>query len=174
MIQRIEENETKEKKQIEEYEKRLQSEQQSSNVQSALFETLKSTGNNTKLLQLKQELVDYTNRTLKDLIALKPPTTTDYHIEELDQLQTLTENILQYGHFVEVPEHSNPQLVECIGNNQTNSMLYLSHQSLNAQDMKIVTDVLRNNQVRIGCIFFFCINRCRISVNNKFCFMKLT
>jgi hypothetical protein len=135
MIQQIEENSTKERKRIEEYEKRLQSEQKNVNIQTALFETLKLTKNNTKLLQLKQELTDYVHKTFEDLIALETPTATGYSIEGLEKLEELKENILQYGHAVEFPPYSNTELMESIV------------QSLNNQAMKIVTDMLRNNLV---------------------------
>jgi hypothetical protein len=154
IIQQIEENATKEKKQIEEYEKRLEREQQSFNVQNALFETLNSTKNNIKLLQLKGELVNYTKMTFEHLIALELPTTINYNIEGLDQLPALKENILQYGYFVEIPPYSNPNLVARINNNHIKSRLSLSHQGLTAQDMKIVTNELRTNLVRRDCIFF--------------------
>ena len=147
IIQQIEENATKQRKRTEEYEKQLQNEQQNLNIQSALFETLKLTKNNTKLLQLKQELTDYVHKTFKDLVALETPNATGYSIEGLDKLEELKENILEYGRFVESPPYSNPELMESI--NQTKSTLYVGHRSLNTQDLKIIINVLQNNLVRL-------------------------
>ena len=151
VIQQIEESTSKQKEQVEQYEKRLRSEQQNLNVQRALFETLKSTGNNTKLLQFKQQFTDYSSRTFENLSALELPTPATCHIEGLNQFEELKENILQYGCFV---EHQNlPQKKDNV-DIEAKSDLYLGYQVLDADQMNILIDGLQNNKVRQLYTFF--------------------
>ena len=145
------------KKQIEEYQTRLQNEQHSLDTQKSNFKIILSVKGHTKLLQAKPGFVDYscmTNGTLEDL---RPPILTNYRIEGLYQLQALEEQIYQCGQFVQSSTYCNPQLEQRIVDNQANPKLKLDNQKFTDQDMEVVADALRKSTVSEYCFINICL-----------------
>ncbi|CAF3613342.1 unnamed protein product [Rotaria socialis] len=148
VMQQIEENKTKEKKLIGEYEQRLQSEQRNLNTQRVLFETLKSTKNDIKLLELRPELLDNLNKLLENLHRLEIPTTTGGRLVGLKQLPGLQESILECGRFVESETGQSPLAQKRTNSIQANSNLFFGYEPISEENMKIIIDTIRNNKVR--------------------------
>ncbi|CAF4659527.1 unnamed protein product, partial [Rotaria magnacalcarata] len=148
VMQQIEENKTNEKKLVEEYEQRLQSEQRNLNTQRVLFETLKSTKNDIKLLELRPELLDNLNKSLGNLYRLEIPTTTGGRLQGLKQLPGLQESILECGRFVESVTGQSPHPQKRTNSIQANSYLFFGYEPINEENMKIIIDTIRNNKVR--------------------------
>ncbi|CAF1381266.1 unnamed protein product [Adineta steineri] len=137
VIEQIEENTNGDKKQIAEYEKHLQNQQQNLNMRRALCETLKLTHNHTKFLQFKQELLGYINKACVDLDRLKLPIATNWDIDDFNKLK---ENILQFEHVNEATQHQSDD-----PSNKIQSKHYLSCEVSN-DNINVVTDALRNNK----------------------------
>ncbi|CAF1516181.1 unnamed protein product, partial [Adineta steineri] len=137
VIEQIEENTNGDKKQIAEYEKHLQNQQQNLNMRRALYKTLKLTHNHTRFLQLKQELLGYINKACVDLDRLKLPVATNWDIDDFNKLK---ENILQFEHVDEATQHQSGDPSKKI-----QSKHYLSCEVSN-DNINVVIDALRNNK----------------------------
>jgi len=80
-------------------------------------------------------------------------TKTGYHLEGLNQLETLQNKIIQCARYVEMAPNSNLRLEELIAESQTKQELNLNSRRLNNADMEIIANVLRNNTVNKICLW---------------------
>jgi hypothetical protein len=148
MLQQILMIEQEEKTKLEDSKAPLKNELQNFNMQKATFEILLSTKNHAKLLQSKQRFDDYFNKTKGTLNSLKMPTRTQYCLDGLDQLQTITKQVMDCTKYIKMPPYCNAQLEKLINDNLIIKELNLKGQKLMDADMEIVADGLRKSTVR--------------------------
>ncbi|CAF4055174.1 unnamed protein product, partial [Rotaria sp. Silwood1] len=148
ILQNISNTEEEQKKRLEDYKKPLTNELQRLNMQKVSFEMLSSIRNHTKLLEAKQGFHNYVKETNEKLKLTPMVTVTEYFLEGVNQLQSLKQNILQCGRYIEVPPYRNPQLEEFISDNRKSRKLDLKLRNLTDSDMKIVADTMRQSTVQ--------------------------
>ncbi|CAF4556775.1 unnamed protein product [Rotaria sp. Silwood2] len=147
MLQNISNTEEEQKTKLEDYKRSLTNDLQHLNMQKMSFEMLSLISNHNKLLEVKQGFDNYVNETNEKLKLLPMPTVTEYFLEGIDQLQSLKQNILQCGRYIEVPPYRNPQLEQFINDNRKNRRIDLKLRNLTDSDMKIVADMIRQSTV---------------------------
>lgn len=119
MLDQISKVEKEQKKRLEDYKTPLKSQLQNVDIQKVTFEMLFTNKNLTKLLQSKQNFDEYVSKTNGTLKSTPLPTKTAYHLENLNQLESLQKKIIQCAKYIEVTPSSNLQLEQLIAQSQT-------------------------------------------------------
>ncbi len=152
MLDQILKVEKEQKKQLEDYKTPLKTQLQNVDIKKVTFEMLFNNKNLTRLLQSKQAFDEYVSKTNGALKSTPLVTKTGYHLEDLNQLETLQNKIIQCARYVEMAPNSNLRLEELIAESQTKQELNLNSRRLNNADMEIIANVLRNNTVNKICL----------------------
>ncbi len=152
MLDQILKIEKEQKKQLEDYKTPLKTQLQNVDIQKVTFAMLFTNKNLTKLLQSKQGFDEYVSKTNGALTSTPLVTKAEYHLEGLNQLESLQNKIIQCARYVEIASNSNLRLEELIAESQTKQELNLNSRRLNNADMEIIANVLRNNTVNKICL----------------------
>ena len=133
---------TQEKKQLADYKGALERSLQECDSQTAKLAMLATDG--TKLMQAKADFEVCIKRGNQTLERMQSPKCKHYHIQGMDQLERLKEQIVLCGQYV---KYGNPELEKRTVASRGQKQLELDGMCLNPADMEIVLDAVRSNTV---------------------------
>ena len=151
ILQQISILRNQEKQKMNDYKGALEEHSQEYHVQKAKLENLRTDG--TQLMQSKEASEISIQRSNETLKAMQIPRLEYHHVQGIDQLQSLKEQIAQCGRYV---KYSNPKLERLILNRTVQHEIRLDDMGLTRADMEIVADAIRSMEVtNSDCCFAF-------------------
>jgi hypothetical protein len=152
----IEDIENKQKKSIEiqEYKCQLQGQQQVLIEEVFTFVDPKKDKKTKKRKEAKTKYDNYKQGAVNELLKLTPSTSpAKYNYKQvLDELEKIGGQIKNIK-VEQLPQYANPQLQQRITQNGNNTTLNLSSSNLTDDDMEIVAEQIRLNEVKEHCFF---------------------
>ena len=147
LIKQIRTGETNEKKTVEDYKQKLQGEQQGLIEEIFKVVAVCKDKQPKKLLDAKRSFEDYIKRMDSRLLELKPLTRIKNQVSGTDKIKELETQIRSIK-LEQKKKHENAKLRQDIANNTDKSRLKLASMQLKDEDMELVADELKINNVR--------------------------
>ncbi|CAF1391437.1 unnamed protein product [Rotaria sordida] len=119
------------KKLIRDYEDKLNNEKKKLDQYEKEFTNIHSRNDLVKLLQMKEALTDNIKQIARDLEELKSLITIDYSIEQINELQTTLDNVLNHVRIVETQGCTLPMRNSQLYGPRMNPQSYISQQMTN-------------------------------------------